>query len=417
MNIFKKIAIAISTLLAITTFAVPAFAANTVVYNSLPSVSPTTNYPSQPFQAQQTSEFGDYIHLGGTARVLKTVTVTMSDWALFSTYASDSRYSSDAAHWTHPITLNVYSNHLDANGTPDQKLATVTQTISIPWRPVASGCDSTAWKDSTEKCNNGLAFNAVFDLSSLNVTLPKDIIVSVAFNTQTYGSAPIGVDGPYNSLNVAVPDTQAVSVGTDDNTDATYWNSTTGTNGVFRQNTGWTPNGTVALQVTASDVLVGPPMHNADCKDNGYKNFNNPSFKNQGQCVDYVEKHKHKVDGDDAQYNAYGLNREADFDMDTASNKGNFTYTDANKDKYKVKVSDVMVSGHTAWFAGQVVSSKNNAYNGNWLFAKVVDNGASGDQLWGSFVANQTTAYADVDTMATPTDGPFTLFRGNIKVQ
>ena len=28
------------------------------------------------------------------------------------------------------------------------------------------------------------------------------------------------------------------------------------------------------------------------CKKGGWKNFNNPSFKNQGQCVSYVEHHK-----------------------------------------------------------------------------------------------------------------------------
>jgi hypothetical protein len=55
-----------------------------VVYNALPSVSPQTNYPSQAFEATSTSEFGDYIHLGGTSRILNTVTVTMSDWAKYS---------------------------------------------------------------------------------------------------------------------------------------------------------------------------------------------------------------------------------------------------------------------------------------------------------------------------------------------
>ena len=63
----------------------------TIVYDAIPNPLPT-NMPSQPFQAQQTSEFGDYVHLAGTNRLLRTVTVTMSDWALYSDYSSDIRY-------------------------------------------------------------------------------------------------------------------------------------------------------------------------------------------------------------------------------------------------------------------------------------------------------------------------------------
>src|SRR5205823_3692081 len=130
---------------------------------------------------------GDYVHLtsANTNRRLDTVTVTMSDWAKYSDYSSDSHYSANS--WSHPITLNVYSNHLGSNGAPDVRLASNTQTITIPWRPevYASG---------------GIAFNATFDLSSLNVTLPNDVIVGVAYNTADYGSSPIGVAGPYNSL-------------------------------------------------------------------------------------------------------------------------------------------------------------------------------------------------------------------------
>lgn len=35
-------------------------------------------------------------------------------------------------------------------------------------------------------------------------------------------------------------------------------------------------------------VLVGPPVNKDECKKDGWKTFNNPSFKNQGQCVSYT---------------------------------------------------------------------------------------------------------------------------------
>ena len=40
--------------------------------------------------------------------------------------------------------------------------------------------------------------------------------------------------------------------------------------------------------------LVGPPTSKAQCKHGGWQTFNNPSFKNQGQCVAYVNHHNGK---------------------------------------------------------------------------------------------------------------------------
>src|SRR5437764_13943131 len=82
-----------------------------VVYDATPSPLPAS-VASLGFEATSTSEFGDYVHLtsANTNRRLDTVTVTMSDWAKYSDYSSDSHYSANS--WSHPITLNVYSNHL-----------------------------------------------------------------------------------------------------------------------------------------------------------------------------------------------------------------------------------------------------------------------------------------------------------------
>ena len=102
----------------------------------------------------------------------------MSDWALYSSYSSDARYSGNSTTWSHPLTLNTYSNQLGTNGAPDTLLATTTQNISIPWRPVADPtCPDTgygagfAYRATDGQCYNGLAFNATFDMSSPNVTL------------------------------------------------------------------------------------------------------------------------------------------------------------------------------------------------------------------------------------------------------
>ena len=277
---------------------------STDVYNATPSPLPP-NVASLGFEATSTSEFGDHVNLAGTNRVLNTVTVTMSDWALYADYAADARYVANNATWTHPITVNVYSSHLDANGVPDTLLATKTQNVTIPWRPVADPtCPTpTAWRSLSDgQCYNGIAFNATFDLSSPNVTLPNDVIVSVAYNTADYGATPIHAAGPYNSLNVGIPTNQAVTAGSDASTDKVFINTSypgfytdggAGGVGTFREDSGWAPNGTVALRITASAALVAPPTTKEQCKDGGWTAFNNPSFENQGACVSYVQSHQH----------------------------------------------------------------------------------------------------------------------------
>ena len=237
--------------------AVPA-AGDSVVYDA--TVSPLLgNLPSQGFQATQTSEFGDEVRLAGTNRVLRSATVTMSDWALASDYPD-----LPDAGWTHPITFNVYKvAGTEAAPKPGALIGSVTQTKTIPWRPAADptncGAGSTAWYSTTDaKCYNGLAFNVTFDLSSIGA-VPSEIIYGIAYNTNTWGANPIGSPGPYELLNVGL-NTASPTTGIDVEEDAMFWNTMTpgnyadgGTAGVgtFRRDTGWAPY-TPAVSLTAS---------------------------------------------------------------------------------------------------------------------------------------------------------------------
>jgi hypothetical protein len=244
--------------------ALPAVASASTVYNAVPATL-APNYPSQPFQAQQTFEFGDYVHLGGTDRVLTTVTATMSDWALASTPANQAFCTTpgncDATGFFWPITVTIYSNHL-TNGVPDTVLATQTVTQHIAWRPEGPVCpaDSTGYVGSDSNCYHGFASNITFDLSSSHVTLPNDVIVGFKYNTQSWGASPTGVDGPYNSLNIAIPDNDPVTAGTDDSANKVFWNTITASDyadggaagvGIFREDAGFGINGTVAMQINA----------------------------------------------------------------------------------------------------------------------------------------------------------------------
>ncbi len=253
------------------------------VYNSVPSpLAP--NYASLGFQATQTAEFGDFVHLGGTNRALNTVTVTMSNWALQATpanvtYCNNNPTLCDSTGFLHPFKLTIYN---PGSGTPGARnvgsvIGTVTQTKRVPWRPVADPtcATPTAWRSPVDNlCYNGYAFNMSFDMSSLGVTLPNDVIVGIAYNTQTWGAAPMGVDGPYNSLNVSL--TGNVTSGTDDNADFVYWNTSTAGNytdggtagvGVFREDSGWatpSPFGSIPIQITTTQTLLVRPSAQLD---------------------------------------------------------------------------------------------------------------------------------------------------------
>ncbi len=216
-----------------------------VAFNSIPNPLPG-NLPSQPYQAQQTAEFGDHIQFAGAARDLSSVTVTMSSWAKHSDYPL-----MPVEGFTHPLTLNIY-NVDNSGATPalGTLIKSVTQNFVMQWRPEAdSTCPGgTAWRTSNGTCYNGLAFNIVFDLSSEGITLPNEIIYGIASNTQTWGYSPIGAPGPYNSLNFALNNISGPTTGIDVEPDAVFWNTKTagwysdaGAGGMdtFRRDTGW----------------------------------------------------------------------------------------------------------------------------------------------------------------------------------
>jgi hypothetical protein len=232
-------------------------AASQVVYDSLLSPLPA-NVASVGFQATSTSEFGDYIHLSsGSNRLLQTITVTMSDWAKHSEYPSLPDVGFD-----HPITVNIYSVVKGSPNTVGSLIASKTQTFTIPWRPEADPTCATPskWRALDGICYNGFAFNITFDLSSLLVTLPDDVIVAFAYNTNTYGYAPLNANGPYESLNVGVEG--AAVVGSDDSTDKVFQNSTwsgaytDGVVGTFSEDSAWAPYGTLPMQITAIPAVA-----------------------------------------------------------------------------------------------------------------------------------------------------------------
>jgi hypothetical protein len=247
-----------------------ASAQGAAIYQSAPVPLPP-NVPSLGYQATQTAEFGNLIEFGGTGRALGAVTLVMSDWALASDYGSSN------PTWSHPITLNLYD--VDSSGpvpAPGSLIATQTQTFAIPWRPEADPtcAGGTAWRAGDGNCYNGYAFTITFDFTG--PTVPDRIIYGVAYDTQTWGYAPIGTPGPYNSLNFGLAQV-APTTGSNPFPDTAYWNTETAGNyadggaagvGILRQDTNWSPYYgaiTFALPPTAPALqsVVSRKVHGA----------------------------------------------------------------------------------------------------------------------------------------------------------
>jgi hypothetical protein len=198
-----------------------------VVYDNIPTPLPA-NLPSQPFQAQQTGQYGGQVQLAGTQRQDPTITVMMSSWACESDPAATCT-TTPGTTFSHPITLNLYG--VLPNGEPGSLIASVTQTFNIPFRPSQSAvCGDRRWSpDGTlASCVSGFGNTIQYDLAGRGVSLPDRVIIALAYNTQTYGEDPIGTDGPYNSLNVAL--FGAPTVGSLPRPNDGYWDSQTAGN-------------------------------------------------------------------------------------------------------------------------------------------------------------------------------------------
>jgi hypothetical protein len=276
--------------LAMALAAVATLAQGNAVYSSLPT-SGTPNLPSLGYQATQTAEFGDNVFLAGTDRRAGSATVYMSDWAKNSTYPS-----MPSAGFVHPITFSIYSvDHSGPVPTRGSQLGTVTQSFLIPWRPEADPtCSGDRWRAGNGNCYSGYGFTIKFDLRGLNLTMPDDLIFGVAYNTNTWGYNPIGLPGPYESLNVGLLN-MAPTVGVDVEADAIFWNTATPGNytdgglggvNIFRRDDNWSPyRPTVELAAYTVATSAGA------CKNGGWQTLaraDASTFKNQGDCVSYA---------------------------------------------------------------------------------------------------------------------------------
>lgn len=192
-----------------------------VAFSSIADPLPP-NMPSYGPEAYALSSLGDRVALAAdTPRNLRGVTVAMSSWACESgSWNLATCVSAAGATFTHPITLRVYN-------TSGTLLAERTQTFTMPYRPSTdtAKCTGGRWQAADGTCYNGFAFKIDFDFTSSKVTLPDEVVYKVSYSTRTHGPAPLGVTGPYDSLNIGTYSTTvSPRIGTDPDAGHLIWN-------------------------------------------------------------------------------------------------------------------------------------------------------------------------------------------------
>ncbi len=219
---------AVSMLIAVAILALAAGSASAeTVYSNVPTPLPG-NVPSVGFEATSTSELGGMVAFPSeTARARPTVTVGMSSWACQSgTWGNNTCETASGAKFTEPVTLNIYE--VGPDNEPGAKVATMTETFAMPYRPTASKKCTTGEAEGgwyhDGGCFHGRLFKIKFSGEPLNKTvLPsEEAIISVAYNTSDYGAEPQrpkSCDGevagcPYDSLNLALA-SGAPTIGSD----------------------------------------------------------------------------------------------------------------------------------------------------------------------------------------------------------
>jgi hypothetical protein len=234
----------------------PAAASTPPAFDNIPTTLPG-NVASVGFEATQTSEFGDYIVLGGTerARAALPVTVVMSSWACQSDAGGGPVCTTTpGATFAQPLTLTIYGvDHSGSVPAAGLALLHVDHTFNIPYRPSYDPndtCPSHQWRNAADgKCYSGIAHEVTFTLPS-GANLPNELIWSISYNTGSNGYHPTGDQTkPYNSLNVSAQTEGAPSFGSEGEADGVFINSLNsdqygpgGVVGTFSDTTGWSAN-------------------------------------------------------------------------------------------------------------------------------------------------------------------------------
>jgi len=181
-----------------------------------------------------------------------------------------------------------------------------------------------------------------------------------------------------------------------------------------------------ATVIVSPPPIVGPPTNKDQCKKDGWKTFNNPSFKNQGQCEKYVNEHRE------------GGKARGDITISSPSQKIKFEVNDKNDskpDKGKVEYWNYDYSGGVLHYKADALcvdvdQATNEArfmfqipagwpgLSGLYVVADVQDNGkhGTGDTYAHTATGDLTTAISWCKNGGAPFSS-YPVTGGDIKIE
>ncbi len=205
--------------------------------------------PSLAYEATAATEIGNQVQFApGSSQTLDNVVVSLESWGCGTSgtwYGADC-VTTPGATFDQPITVNLYA--VNPDNSPGALLTSVTQTVSLAYRPSADDTNCTGdqagkWYDAaTSACYTSILDNATIDMG--DITVPSKVIYGIEIRTSDYGDPVIGgplgdatachstsQGCPYDSLNVALSlDPTNVVTGSDPVANGLYWNTSYGPN-------------------------------------------------------------------------------------------------------------------------------------------------------------------------------------------
>ena len=172
-----------------------------VLFQRIPEID-QPSYPSYGLNGKSDIGLGDLVDLEIDNQRLESVDVVMVNFAQAANWPQLAEENSEG--YFHPLTLTIYRVLGDDLFLVTEK----TQDFLIPWRPATLD-------DGGEYPYGGRAFRARFNFTEEKF-LAGNLALVISYNTNQGGPAPLGVAGPYDTLNVALNDDTPL-VGSDDN--------------------------------------------------------------------------------------------------------------------------------------------------------------------------------------------------------
>jgi hypothetical protein len=199
-----------------------ASAATSVRYDSTPAKG-VVSVPSIGPEAYSFNEVGNEV-IVPHSDAIKHVSVTMVSWACQIGQWNAGCLTTPGAKFQVPITLNLYAfskrNSTTGVVTPGKRIASITKTFGIRYRPSAASESQSQYIGRDGKPHNGIAQTIAWPITK---KLPADVVWTVSFNTATSGPSPLGAASPTDSLNVGL--SPKVRVGHDRYPASIFWDT------------------------------------------------------------------------------------------------------------------------------------------------------------------------------------------------